>query len=64
MAKKPAKPKPLDVLKEDVASLTDRVDALAARVAFLETFRPSIEVVRDGAKPVSLWWRWFFGDGT
>lgn len=66
MAKKPAKPKAADLVKEDIASLQDQVNALAARVAFLETFRPAIEIVRDPEEPapVSRWWRWCFGDGT
>lgn len=64
MAKKPARPKPTDAIRDDVSALSDRLDALAARVAFLETFRPAIEVVREQEKPVSNFWRWCFGDGT
>ena len=59
-AKKPAKPKEIDLVKEDVAALTDRLDALASRVAFLETFRPAIEVVSE-PPPSSPWWRRIFG---
>lgn len=60
MAKRPtAKPKDIDVVKEDVAALTDRLDALASRVAFLETFRPAIEVVSE--PPPAPWWRRILG---
>lgn len=59
-AKKPAaKPKGIDLVKEDIVSLTDRLDALASRVAFLETFRPAIEV--SGTKPPAPWWRRILG---
>lgn len=64
MAKKPKKPTGIDLVREDVASLQDRVDVLAAKVAYLETFRPAIEIVREEPRAVSLWWRWCFGDGT
>lgn len=61
MAKRPtAKPKDIDVVKEDVAALTDRLDALASRVAYLETFRPAIEVVSEPPPP-EPWWRRILG---
>lgn len=57
--KKPAKPKDIDLVKEGVAALTDRLDALASRAAYLETFRPAIEVVSE--PPLAPWWRRIFG---
>lgn len=56
-AKKAAKPRDIDVVKEDLAALQEQVNALAARLAYMETFRPAIEVVRD--EPRRTWTEWW-----
>lgn len=58
-AKKPAKKTEIALVREDLEALQDQCNALAARVAYLETFRPAVEVVSD--QPVVPWWRRIFG---
>lgn len=60
MAKKPAKKTEIALVKEDLEALQDQCNALAARVAYLETFRPAIEVVREPVRS-RTWTEWFCG---
>lgn len=61
MAKKPVKKTEIAVVKEDLEALQDQCNALAARVAYLETFRPAIEVIREEPKRARTWTEWFCG---
>lgn len=62
MAKKPVKKREIDVVKEDLEALQDQCNALAARLAYMETFRPSIEVVKEEPRPTRTWMEFFRGD--
>lgn len=61
MAKKPVKKTEIDMVREDLEALQDQCNALAARVAFLETFRPAVEVTRDEPARARTWTEWFCG---
>lgn len=62
MAKKAVKKTEIAVVKEDLEALQDQCNALAARLAYLETFRPAIEVAREEPKKLRTWTEWFQRD--
>lgn len=61
MAKKPARKTEIALVREDLEALQDQCNALAARVAFLETFRPAIELIRDEPVRARTWTEWLCG---
>ena len=61
MAKKAVKKSEIAVVKEDLESLQDQCNALAARLAYLETFRPAIELIRDEPVRARTWTEWLCG---
>lgn len=61
MAKKAVKKTEIALVREDLEALQDECNALAARVAYLETFRPAIELIRDEPKRARTWTEWLCG---
>ena len=55
MAKKAVKKTEIAAVKEDLEALQDQCNALAARLAYLETFRPAIEIVAGSPKKPKTW---------